>query len=108
MKPNAPFGVTLNLTHPGLLETEPNANQHTLRWAEVEVVLWWDGDGEDEFEVASRGGELGPLQDPTTATITAIIITNGDGIWRVRTFRENNIPRIKVNNWEELARELML
>ncbi|GJR70661.1 putative ribonuclease H-like domain-containing protein [Tanacetum coccineum] len=46
MKPNAPFGVTLNPTHPGLLETEPNANQHTLRWAEVEVVLWWDGDVE--------------------------------------------------------------
>ncbi|GJV60587.1 hypothetical protein Tco_1466687 [Tanacetum coccineum] len=57
MKPNAPFGVTLNPTHPGLLETEPNANQHTLRWAEVEVVLWWDGDGEDEFEVASRGDD---------------------------------------------------
>ncbi|GKB55071.1 hypothetical protein Tco_0905824, partial [Tanacetum coccineum] len=50
----------------------------------------------------------GPLQDPTTATITTIIITNGDGIWRVRTFQENNIPRIKVNNWEELAGELML
>ncbi|GJY66619.1 hypothetical protein Tco_0468857 [Tanacetum coccineum] len=50
----------------------------------------------------------GPLQDPTTATITTIIITNGDGIWRVKTFQENNIPRIKVNNWEELAGELML
>ncbi|GJW97669.1 hypothetical protein Tco_0179477 [Tanacetum coccineum] len=50
----------------------------------------------------------GPLQDPTTTTITTIIITNGDGIWRVRTFQENNIPRIKVNNWEELAGELML
>ncbi|GJZ28098.1 hypothetical protein Tco_0572745 [Tanacetum coccineum] len=50
----------------------------------------------------------GPLQDPTTATITTIIITNSDGIWRVKTFQENNIPRIKVNNWEELAGELML
>ncbi|GJV45432.1 hypothetical protein Tco_1429968 [Tanacetum coccineum] len=58
MKPNAPFGVTLNPTHPGLLETEPNANQHTLRWAEVKVVLWCDGDGGDEFEVASPGDDV--------------------------------------------------
>ncbi|GJV19001.1 reverse transcriptase domain-containing protein [Tanacetum coccineum] len=33
----------------------------------------------------------GPLQDPTTATIT-ITITNGDGMRRVRTFRETISP----------------
>ncbi|GJS68436.1 hypothetical protein Tco_0683001 [Tanacetum coccineum] len=37
-------------------ETKPNANQRTLRWAKVEVVLWWDGDGGDEFEMVSAGG----------------------------------------------------
>ncbi|GJW24902.1 ribonuclease H-like domain-containing protein [Tanacetum coccineum] len=37
----------------------------------------------------------GPLQDPTTGTITTIIITNGDGIWRVRTFQEN-VPKVKT------------
>ncbi|GKC29164.1 hypothetical protein Tco_1036458 [Tanacetum coccineum] len=30
----------------------------------------------------------GPLQDSTTTTITTITITNGDGMRRVRTFRE--------------------
>ncbi|GJY35959.1 hypothetical protein Tco_0421337 [Tanacetum coccineum] len=34
----------------------------------------------------------GPLQDPTTATITTITITNGDEMWRVRTFRETIFP----------------
>ncbi|GKE12964.1 hypothetical protein Tco_1416515 [Tanacetum coccineum] len=37
----------------------------------------------------------GPLQDPTTATITTITITNGDGMQRVRTFREQ-YPQNKV------------
>ncbi|GJX80412.1 hypothetical protein Tco_0328561, partial [Tanacetum coccineum] len=30
----------------------------------------------------------GPFQDPTIATTTAMTITNGDGMRRVRTFRE--------------------
>ncbi|GJZ50977.1 hypothetical protein Tco_0605492, partial [Tanacetum coccineum] len=37
----------------------------------------------------------GPLQDPTTATITTITITNGDGMQRVRTF-EKLYPQNKV------------
>ncbi|GJR59950.1 sodium/hydrogen exchanger 6 [Tanacetum coccineum] len=38
---------------------------------------------------------MGPLQDPTTATITTITITNGDGMQRVRTF-EKQYPQNKV------------
>ncbi|GJU37428.1 hypothetical protein Tco_1185782 [Tanacetum coccineum] len=34
----------------------------------------------------------GPLQDSTTATITTITITNGDGMRRVRIFRETISP----------------
>ncbi|GJV99143.1 hypothetical protein Tco_1554395 [Tanacetum coccineum] len=41
----------------------------------------------------------GPLQDPTTATITTIIITNGDGLRRVRTFQEN----ISQNKGQQLG-----
>ncbi|GJS11474.1 putative reverse transcriptase domain-containing protein [Tanacetum coccineum] len=37
----------------------------------------------------------GPLQDPTTATITTITITNGDGMWRVMIFQET-ISQYKV------------
>ncbi|GJS93300.1 hypothetical protein Tco_0800268 [Tanacetum coccineum] len=35
----------------------------------------------------------GPLQDPTTATLTTITITNGDGMPRVGTFRETISPK---------------
>ncbi|GJX88762.1 hypothetical protein Tco_0340776 [Tanacetum coccineum] len=34
----------------------------------------------------------GPLQDPTTATITTITITNDEGMQRVRTLRETISP----------------
>ncbi|GKF28107.1 hypothetical protein Tco_0094449 [Tanacetum coccineum] len=34
----------------------------------------------------------GSLQDPTTAIITTITITNGDGMQRVRTLRETISP----------------
>ncbi|GJV44997.1 putative reverse transcriptase domain-containing protein [Tanacetum coccineum] len=40
-------------------------------------------------------GSLGPLQDPTTATITTITLTNSDGMQRVRTF-EKQYPQNKV------------
>ncbi|GJY64475.1 hypothetical protein Tco_0465935 [Tanacetum coccineum] len=51
--------------------------------------------------------KLGPLQDPTTATITTITIKNGDGMQRVRTLRETISPEIKVQtNEEELAEEI--
>ncbi|GJR79117.1 hypothetical protein Tco_0149902 [Tanacetum coccineum] len=36
-----------------------------------------------------------PLQDPTTATITTITITNGDGMRRVRIFRETISPEYR-------------
>ncbi|GJX72764.1 hypothetical protein Tco_0309935 [Tanacetum coccineum] len=41
-----------------------------------------------------------PLQDPTTATITTITITNGDGMWRVMIFRET-ISQYKVQQMGE-------
>ena len=40
----------------------------------------------------------GPLQDPMTATLTIIIVTNDDKMRIVRTLREDNTSRIKVNN----------
>ncbi|GJV57679.1 hypothetical protein Tco_1458684 [Tanacetum coccineum] len=47
-----------------------------------------------------------PLQGPTTATITTITITYGDGIPRMMTFR-GTLSQNKVQRWEELTGELM-
>ncbi|GJR48320.1 hypothetical protein Tco_1316423 [Tanacetum coccineum] len=82
--------------------------------------------GDGEWRVATSGGlhylldkvvQVGmyrdlslrtrrPLQDPTTATLTTITITNGDRMPRVGTFRET-LSQSKVNNGKELAEELM-
>ncbi|GJV32667.1 hypothetical protein Tco_1393067 [Tanacetum coccineum] len=66
----------------------------------VAVVSWNGGHGGGGFgggeergmAVAARGGGD---RDPTTATITTITITNGDGMQRVRTF-EKQYPQNKV------------
>ncbi|GJT47020.1 putative reverse transcriptase domain-containing protein [Tanacetum coccineum] len=49
----------------------------------------------------------GPLQDPTTATITTINITNDEGDAKGEDPPRNHIPSIMFNKWEELAGELM-
>ncbi|GJX61919.1 hypothetical protein Tco_0294819 [Tanacetum coccineum] len=50
---------------------------------------------------------VGTAPGPNNSDHNVNTITNGDGMPRMRTFRENNIPRIKFNKWEELAEELM-
>ncbi|GKC61063.1 hypothetical protein Tco_1088661 [Tanacetum coccineum] len=68
----------------------------------VVVELGRDGNRDDEGGVVMFVGTRmyrdlslrtsGPLQDPTTATITTITITNGDGMWRVMIFQETISP----------------
>ncbi|GJR69063.1 hypothetical protein Tco_0015128 [Tanacetum coccineum] len=50
--------------------------------------------------------QAGTASGPNNSNITMKTITNGDGMGREDISR-NNIPRIKFNKWEELARELM-
>ncbi|GJV18812.1 hypothetical protein Tco_1367832 [Tanacetum coccineum] len=59
------------------------------------------GDGRSGTGKLLRREELGLLKDPTTANITTITIKNGDGIWRVRIFRETISPSMKGSTIEE-------
>ncbi|GJY27316.1 hypothetical protein Tco_0402042 [Tanacetum coccineum] len=66
----------------------------------MRVVVAYGGGDEGvvvvvEDEARGGGDQLGPLQDPTTSTITTITLTNGDGMQRVRTF-EKQYPQNKV------------
>ncbi|GKC06490.1 hypothetical protein Tco_0998100 [Tanacetum coccineum] len=65
----------------------------------------FSGGGEGSPEIMGRGERY--LKDPTTATITTITMTNGDGIAKGEDPPRNNIPRIKFNKRGELTEELM-
>ncbi|GKB65133.1 hypothetical protein Tco_0921319 [Tanacetum coccineum] len=48
----------------------------------------------------------GPLQDPTAATISSITITTGDGMPRMRTFRETVSLESSSTNGRSLRKSL--
>ncbi|GJT66949.1 hypothetical protein Tco_1018429 [Tanacetum coccineum] len=58
----------------------------------------------DTWALGYKG--LGPLQDPTAATISSITITNGDGMPRMRTFRETVSPESSSTNGRSSLKSL--